>query len=107
MIAFFGPVSSYIESCIGERCFTLPGTNATKNFNDAKNWCNDRNSSLAIVNDGTTQEALTQFLKSTQLNEQPMPSMFIDLKLELKDRTWYVVNGTRYLGKIGFILHLN
>lgn len=106
MTAFFGPVSSYFEGCIGERCFTISGSNETRNFNDAKTWCNERNSNLVAVNDGTTQEALTQFLNSARLNEQPKSSTFIDLQLQKKARSWYLVNGTEYLGKTDFILHL-
>lgn len=100
-------MASYYEGCISERCFTISRSNETKNFNDAKTWCNDRKSSLAIVNDGSTQAALTEFLNSAQLSEQPKSPMFIDLKLELKNRTWYLVNGTSYLGKIDLIVHLN
>lgn len=107
MTAFFGPVASYYERCISDRCFTLSGSNETKNFIDARNWCIDRNSNLAVIPDNNTQEAITEFLNSAQLNEQPKSSMFLDLTLQKQDKTWYLVNGTQYLGKIGFILHLN
>lgn len=104
--AFFGPVASYFESCVGERCFTIPDSNETKTFSNAKEWCKVKNSSLAIVIDETTQATLTELLNSMQLNEQQKQSMFIDLKLVVKERTWYLVNGTKYLGEIDFILHL-
>src|SRR6218665_1781311 len=104
--AFFGPVASYFESCVGERCFTIPDSNETKTFSNANEWCKVKNSSLAIVIGNTTQATLTELLNSMQLNEQQNQSMFIDMKLVVKERTWYLVNGTKYLGEIDFILHL-
>lgn len=105
LTAFFGQVSSTLENCIGERCFTIPGSNETKNFDDSKKWCRDRNSTLTIVRDGATQEVLSQFLNSVQLNGQPDPLLFIDLQLQKQNtNTWYLINGTPYLGKIDLML---
>lgn len=95
-----GPVDSFFESCIGERCFTIPRSNEMKNFSDARLWCEGINSNLTVVPDENTQDALTQFLNSAQLNEHPISSMFIDLKLERKDQKWYFVNGEKYDGGI-------
>lgn len=86
--------SSYTESCIGEICFTASDANDLRNFDGAKSWCTSNNSALAVVSDSDTQMALTQFLKSSNMTEM----IFINIKLYQHDKTWFLVNGSTYMG---------
>lgn len=97
---------SFIELCIGEFCFATPDSNELKNFSDAKSWCTDIGSALAVVNDSDTQLALTQFLMSSNMSAM----MFINIKLNQQSiaNTWFVVNGSNYIGSCCYkILLLN
>src|SRR5688572_23299319 len=89
-------VSSFTATCIGEFCFTTPGSSEMKNFDDAKSWCNAHNSTLAVVNDSETQTELTQFLNPLRVDL----TMFINIKLSQQGGLWVIVDGTIYTGKV-------
>lgn len=88
--------ASCIESCMGEFCFATPNSSELKNFNDAKTWCANNNSVLAVVKDIGTQLALTQFLMSSNTSAM----MFLNIKLyqQQQPNTWFLVNGSAYIG---------
>lgn len=102
MLQVVQAVSAHLEGSIEEFHFTIPDIKG--NFSDSVSWCEtNNNSTLAVVNDSSTQMALSRFLNSSNLTSM----VYINVILyQDKKTTWFLINGSNYLGMFCFVSYL-